>query len=108
MPMTADNTINLRPLWQMLADDTQTIPERAFRFHVLLANTVAGLADDTATRKNTDTIVLSGGVFNNRLLRRIIKDRLSHRQVREPRQLPCGDGGIAAGQALIAAMTLLN
>ena len=92
----------------MLADDTQTIPERAFRFHVLLANTVAGLADDTATRKNTDTIVLSGGVFNNRLLRRIIKDRLSHRQVREPRQLPCGDGGIAAGQALIAAMTLLN
>lgn len=108
LPLTADNTINLRPLWQMLADDTQTIPERAFRFHVLLANTVAGLADDTATRKNTDTIVLSGGVFNNRLLRCLIKDRLSHRQVREPRQLPCGDGGIAAGQALIAAMTLLN
>ena len=42
LPLTADNTINLRPLWQMLADDTQTIPERAFRFHVLLANTVAG------------------------------------------------------------------
>ncbi len=108
LPLTADNTIDLCPLWQMLADDTLTIPERAFRFHVLLANTVAGMADKTAARRNTDTIVLSGGVFNNRLLRRFIKDKLSHRQVPEPRQLPCGDGGIAAGQALIAAVTLLN
>ncbi|MEM8009667.1 carbamoyltransferase HypF, partial [Morganella morganii subsp. sibonii] len=106
LPLTTDNIIDLRPLWQMLADETLTVPERSFRFHVLLANTLAGLADDTATGRKTNTVVLSGGVFNNRLLRRFIKSGLNHRQVLEPRQLPCGDGGIAAGQALIAAIAL--
>lgn len=105
LPVNPDNTVNLFPLWLMIADDSLTSAEKAFRFHVMLANTFAELADEAAKQYQTNTVVLSGGVFNNRLLRGFIKTGLTHRHVLEPRQLPCGDGGIAAGQAVIAALS---
>jgi hydrogenase maturation protein HypF len=50
-------------------------------------------------------VALSGGVFQNRLLLRRAVDLLesSGFQVFTHRQVPCNDGGISLGQAVIAS-----
>jgi hydrogenase maturation protein HypF len=66
------------------------------RFHNALARATA------AALRDEPVIVLSGGVFQNELLRDRTRERLAGR-VLEPRRLPANDGGIAYGQAAVAA-----
>ena len=52
-----------------------------------------------------DTVVLSGGVFQNRLLLEGTTERLAGAGLRVlvPERLPPNDGGISYGQAAVAA-----
>ena len=52
-----------------------------------------------------NTVALSGGCFQNRLLLARVVDRLEsgNFKVLKHRQVPCNDGGISLGQAVIAA-----
>jgi hydrogenase maturation protein HypF len=54
------------------------------------------------------TVALSGGCFQNALLHHFAESRLSNAgfTVLVPRELPPGDGAIAAGQALGALWNL--
>jgi hydrogenase maturation protein HypF len=76
----------------------------AHRFH----QTVASAATDVCLRisgsTGLDRIILSGGVFQNRLLSEMIYTALVNRglQVFSHRLVPPNDGGIALGQAAIA------
>jgi hydrogenase maturation protein HypF len=77
----------------------------AARFHNALANGTAEACAREAARRDLGLVVLSGGVFQNaRLLARtrgLLEDRgLS---VLVPERLPPNDGGIAFGQAAVAA-----
>ena len=58
-----------------------------------------------ADRHGLGTVVLSGGVFQNRLLLERTADRVERAGLRvlTPRLLPPNDGGIAYGQAAVAA-----
>ena len=60
------------------------------------------------TRAACDTVVLSGGVFQNRLLLEQTAAGVRDRglEVLRPERLPPNDGGIAYGQAAVAAATL--
>ena len=60
---------------------------------------------DEAERRGLDDVVLSGGVFQNRLLLEGVVPALSARGLRPllPLRLPANDGAIAYGQAAIAA-----
>jgi hydrogenase maturation protein HypF len=75
------------------------------RFH----NTIAAMASDISLkiRKATglNTVALSGGCFQNRLLLTKVVNRLESGgfKVLKHRQVPCNDGGISLGQAVIAA-----
>ncbi|MFP3898424.1 MAG: carbamoyltransferase HypF [Dehalococcoidia bacterium] len=75
------------------------------RFH----NTVAQMANEMcqliADETGITQVVLSGGVFQNRLLLRRVVGLLqgSGFQVFAHRQVPCNDGGISLGQAVIAS-----
>jgi hydrogenase maturation protein HypF len=53
----------------------------------------------------TELAVLSGGVFQNRLLLAATAERLEARGLRVlvPERVPANDGGISFGQAAIAA-----
>ena len=55
-------------------------------------------------------MVLSGGVFQNRLLlERCTADLAAHGlRVLHPERLPCNDGGISYGQAAVAAAIAMS
>jgi hydrogenase maturation protein HypF len=77
----------------------------AARFHAALAEAITGACLRIAGERGLDTVVLSGGVFQNRLLLNRTCERLTAggARVLRPRKLPANDGGVAYGQAAIAA-----
>jgi hydrogenase maturation protein HypF len=91
----------------------------AARFHRGLANAIvrmveqiaAGVRRDDALRDDAQPLVaLSGGVFQNRVLFERVHDALQARgfNVLSHSHVPCNDGGLALGQAAIAAARLLQ
>lgn len=77
----------------------------AARFHQGLAGALAETADLLCGREGIGTLVLGGGVFQNRLLLLRLVELLQGRGLRVlfPGRIPANDGGIALGQALAAA-----
>jgi len=78
------------------------IPVVSARFH----NAVARGTALAAIGSGLDTVVLSGGCFQNRLLTERTIEALGGMRCLLPRELPPGDGGISFGQAAIAAALL--
>ncbi len=80
------------------------------RFHNGLAHATARAVSLLAERLGVSTAVLSGGVFQNRLLLNGCADALTATGLRVliPRRLPPNDGAIAYGQAAVAAAQLAN
>ena len=78
------------------------------RISVKFHNTIARMIDDMchliADETGVNQVSLSGGVFQNRLLLRKTVSLLesSGFQVFTHKQVPCNDGGISLGQAVIA------
>ena len=76
--------------------------ERGARlFHEVLASGIKDWLEIWKTKTRLTTVVLSGGVFQNRLLTALLRQRLkgSGFRVYEPRRVPSNDGGLALGQA---------
>jgi len=92
---------------QAVADLAAGLPRAviAARFH----HGVAGVIEEACARIRADqglsTVALSGGVFQNLLLLTETVARLKARgfQVLTHAQVPCNDGGISLGQAVVAA-----
>jgi hydrogenase maturation protein HypF len=78
------------------------IPIVAARFH----NAVARGTALAVIASGLDTVVLSGGCFQNRLLTERTIGELRGVRCLLPRELPPGDGGVSFGQAAIAAALL--
>ena len=101
-------TLYWAPLWEALLQDIRAGVASAViaaRFHHALAGAVARTAAGLCGQHAVDTVVLSGGVFQNRLLleqtARLLRERAL--VVLAPSRLPANDGGISLGQAVIAA-----
>lgn len=95
------------PLWDAVADDlARGAPGLvAARFHVGWAKTWARIAGDVSGRPGAPkTIVLSGGVFCNRLLSDLLSRKLAAMGLRvlQHASVPANDGGLAIGQLAIA------
>jgi hydrogenase maturation protein HypF len=98
--------IDLRPaLVEALRDreagrDTRLI---AAAFHDTLADATAAVVRLVVAREGAHPIVASGGCFQNARLAEAVVERLApEHEVLLQREVPCGDGGIALGQAVIA------
>ena len=78
-------------------------------FHDCLAGIMFALACRICAVENLDRVVLSGGVFNNKLIVEKLSARLRRQglKVYTHRQVPPGDGGISLGQAVIAGQSEL-
>ena len=101
------HVLNSRPLFEALLEGIRTgVPagKLALDFHVTIARASARIASEICVREDLDTVVLSGGVFMNRLLLRLLTHELKDASlaVLVPRSVPVNDGCIAYGQAAIA------
>ncbi len=125
-------TLDPAPMWTALFDDLAAGKDAtliAARFHLGLAKglgeVIGEMLDDVAgdmqdgtldevsndntrrlsSTRNVKTVALSGGCFHNRTLLELTLKCLAPLPVRvlTHRQVPANDGGIALGQALIAA-----
>ncbi len=97
-----------RPLLAALVADVRRgvdTPTCARRFHAGVAQGVARGAADLAEEHGTRTVVLSGGVWQNRLLHAsaLAGLRALGLEVWWNHKVPPGDGGISLGQAALAA-----
>jgi hydrogenase maturation protein HypF len=77
----------------------------AARFHGAVARATAEALTIAAARSGVEVAVLSGGVFQNRVLLESTIEALRPTGLRVlvPRRLPPNDGGISYGQAAVAA-----
>lgn len=82
----------------------------AAAFHRGLAASFADAAIAAAARNHIGTVALSGGVMQNRLLLEALAGRLraAGLNLLVPASAPANDGGIALGQAAIAAARLMH
>jgi hydrogenase maturation protein HypF len=77
----------------------------AARFHALLADALSGAAIAAAGELGVRTVALGGGCFLNRVLSQRVVAVLAGAGLRvlRPATAGCGDGGLALGQAWVAA-----
>jgi hydrogenase maturation protein HypF len=103
--------IDARPTVREIVRDVERgvpPPRVSARFHNALAVATATGCEIAAGRAGIDTVVLSGGVFQNRLLLGRTAGLLRDAGLRVliPELLPANDGGIAYGQLAVASARL--
>ncbi|HEY4096414.1 MAG TPA: carbamoyltransferase HypF [Baekduia sp.] len=111
LPVDDALVLDARPLIAAVRDDVArgtAVGAISTRFHRAVASATATACARAATGAGVETVVLSGGVFQNRLLLDLTGGALRARGLRVlvPERLPPNDGGIAFGQAAIAAATM--
>ncbi len=107
-----------RPMWEAMLNDLireTPAPVMAARFHKGLAGAVVAMAEKLSSRDEKagprfDTVALSGGCFQNRVLFEEVHRRLEAEGLRvlSHSRVPANDGGLALGQAAIAAAALAD
>ncbi|EGJ3413448.1 carbamoyltransferase HypF [Salmonella enterica subsp. houtenae] len=95
--------LDVATFWRQWLNWQATPAQRAWAFHDALACGFAMLMRQQATARGITTLVFSGGVIHNRLLRARLTFYLSDFNLLFPQQLPAGDGGLSLGQGVIAA-----
>lgn len=105
------HVLNSRPLFEALLEGIRTgVPagKLALDFHIAIARASARIASEIYAREGIDIVALSGGVFMNRLLLRLLTRELKDAglAVLVPHTVPVNDGCIAYGQAAVARARL--
>ena len=105
-------------MWQALLGDLileTPLGVMAARFHRGLAQAIVRMIDQLVAQSVSEptpirSVVLSGGVFQNRVLFEAVRAGIaaSGLTVLTHSRVPCNDGGLALGQATIAAARLLR
>jgi len=80
----------------------------SLKFHKTVAQMVREMCLSISKNTGIKVVALSGGVFQNRLLARLVVESLETDgfEVLTHRDVPCNDGGISLGQAVIANFVL--
>ncbi len=96
-------------MWRALLQELQQGVEAsiiAARFHHTVIEAVVAQTGQLLARHNFDSVALCGGVMQNRLIAEGLSAGLEGMGLRVllPAVLPSNDGGIALGQALVAAV----
>lgn len=100
--------IDTRPMFLALVQDIREGVHTGIlshRFHLGFVDVLARTAELVRGRTGLDRVCLSGGSFQNCFLSEHLQKRLEAAgfQVFTHAEVPCGDGGISLGQAIVAA-----
>jgi hydrogenase maturation protein HypF len=84
--------------------DRVPVPLISLRFHQTMSRIISDMSQTIARETGITRVALSGGVFQNRLLLKLTTTALSKEglSVLTQRLVPCNDGGISLGQAVIS------
>lgn len=104
-------TLDPQPLIEALLNGIEAgapADRLALGFHIAITHATTRVACEICAREGIDTVVLSGGVFMNRLLLQFLTRELKSAglTVLIPQTVPVNDGCIAYGQAAIARARL--
>jgi len=99
--------LDYEPMLAVLAEqhtNQQTVAQCAYLFHYLLATGFAQLCSKIREDVQINRVVCSGGVFQNVLFTELLIEALRNMdfEVYTHNHIPPNDGGIAAGQLMIA------
>ena len=99
--------VRLGELFQAVLSDVKqniTVPEISAKLHNTVAYIAVKICQDIARETGLKQVALSGGVFQNRLLLRLTRKQLEKAgfEVYTHHIVPCNDGCISLGQAVIA------
>jgi hydrogenase maturation protein HypF len=105
--------MDTRPMWSALLDDLQQCiaqPIIAARFHQSLAISIAEMIEKLSKENIINQVVLTGGVFQNRILLELLTQQLQKLEINVLTHslVPPNDGGLSLGQAAIAASRLIS
>jgi hydrogenase maturation protein HypF len=106
-----DSVIDPAPIWPVVQDALvagKPTEELAWRFHAGLARAFATAARRLVETGEARAVALSGGCFQNALLHSLVVAELAGIPVLTHRLVPANDGGLALGQALVAAARALS
>lgn len=103
--------LDFRPLLDGVIDDClrdRSKTEIARAFHTTIAQSLSCAATTLCEANGLDTVVLSGGVFQNELLLETVKSLLNGKPICiwTNSAVPPNDGGISLGQAALGAIAL--
>jgi hydrogenase maturation protein HypF len=99
--------IDWRDLFCFLSENIMAdIPEKAFEFHFTFADALIRMAEYARNSAGENKIVLSGGVFVNKLLNNLLRPRLQSMgfEVFAHSFTPPNDACIAVGQVIAASV----
>jgi len=102
--------VRLRELIAAVVQDVRNqvpVPVIALKFHNAVADMTVDMCKLIAKETGINKVALSGGVFQNRLLLKLVDASLQGGgfSVLTHRLVPCNDGGISLGQAVVANFT---
>ena len=108
---TSGDQIDARPVIRAIVDDLRggsSVADIALTFHLAVVDVVVAVAQRIRSERRLDTLdtsALTGGVFQNSLLTGACVDALEHAGfvALTHHLVPPNDGGLALGQAFIAA-----
>jgi hydrogenase maturation protein HypF len=111
--MNENNLIDTAGVIKAIVNDIQNGVSSSIisrKFHLSLADLFTKISLQTRNERDINSVVLSGGCFQNSFLMEHLVNRLKENSfdVITHRLVPCNDGGISLGQAVIAGSQLLN
>ena len=88
----------------------ENVSALAAAFHASLAALIGTGCRAAREKTGVSTVALSGGVFQNTLLLRLVEDNLRREgfDVLRHRLIPSNDGGLSLGQAVCAAARMME
>jgi len=102
-----DDEISLVPAFEAMVRELKkgrSPASIAGKFHRTMAEMIIQTLLELADTYGVGRVVLAGGTFQNRILLRLVENRLEKKglQVLVPREFPVNDGSIALGQLAVA------
>jgi len=104
----ADFTLDPEPALANIITDLERGVEKetiSRRFHIGLADALLEWVGLASVKLGISDVCFSGGVFANQLLSKLLSQKVTDKELKilYPNQIPVSDGGLAAGQILVAS-----
>ncbi|WED21731.1 carbamoyltransferase HypF [Vibrio sp. JC009] len=100
---TEGMNLELSTFWKQWLTLDANQEDKAFIFHKALAEALAEIVIKAQKQYNVSALVLTGGVFHNALLTKLIQVSLKGQiEILQHKNFSCGDGSLALGQLAVA------